>query len=54
MSLLPAARPKLPEHRVREILAGCGIPNATEPVAILAVRAYYRDTMGVEDRKSVV
>ena len=53
MSLLPAARPKLPEHRAREILAACGIPNATEPVAILAVRAYYRDTMGVEGSNDV-
>ncbi|NBW10146.1 MAG: hypothetical protein EBR82_19170 [Caulobacteraceae bacterium] len=46
MSLLPDSRPKLPENRVREILAQHGIPTATEPVAILGVRGYYRDTFG--------
>lgn len=42
--------PKLSEKRAREILfAG----NVTDPVAILAVRGYWRDTMGAEGRNDV-
>lgn len=47
MSLLPSSRPKAPEALVRSILQSShGIPTGDEPVAILAVRGYYRDTMG--------
>ena len=53
MSLLPDTRPKLPENRVREILAQHGIPTAAEPVAILGVRGYYRDTMGTAGKNDV-
>lgn len=47
MDILPAARPKVSEARIRELLFARGISTATEPVAILGVRGYYRDTMGV-------
>lgn len=53
MSLLPSSRPKLAETRVREILAKHGIPTTAEPVAMLGVRAYYRDTMGVDKANDV-
>lgn len=45
-SILPKSRPKADEQKVRAILGSHGIPTADEPVAILAVRGYYRDSMG--------
>lgn len=44
MSSLPASRPKASEEQVRALLAG--VVSADEPVAILGVRGYYRDTVG--------
>jgi len=40
--------PKLKEERARELLAGI-----TQPVALLGVRGYYRDTLGVPGRNDV-
>ncbi len=46
MSLLPSTRPKATEELVRSYLRQHGIPTGDEPVALLGVRGYYRDTMG--------
>lgn len=42
--------PNLPESRVRELLKAGGV---TDPVSVLAVRGYYRDTMGQRSRNDV-
>lgn len=39
-------RPKVSETKVRQLLMTKGLPTNEEPVAILAARGYYRDTMG--------
>ena len=39
-------KPKASESLVRSILAKHAIPTGNEPVAMLGVRAYYRDTIG--------
>ncbi len=46
-------RPKLTEARVREILATAGVPTDSEPVALLGVRGYYRDTKGEPGKNDV-
>lgn len=43
-AILPPAKPRLSSRAVRELLAKHG---ATDAVALLGVRGYYRDTMGV-------
>lgn len=44
INLVPATRPKLSEADARTILAAHSV---TEPVALLAIRGYYANTMGV-------
>lgn len=45
--------PKASEQLVRRILAGVNLPTPTEPVALLGVRGYRRDTMGVVGQNDV-
>lgn len=50
-ALVPAARPRLKTERVHEILDGDNparlvVPSAKYPVRLLAIRGYYRDSMG--------
>lgn len=47
--ILPPRRPRLASERVREILRGDNVHrvNVTAAVALLGVRGYYRDTMGL-------
>ena len=45
--------PKAPEELIRKLLAVAGLPTPQEPVALLGVRAYRRDTMGVPGRNDV-
>jgi lysozyme len=42
--ILPPAKPRLTANAIRKLLANHGV---TEAVAMLGVRGYYRDTMGV-------
>jgi hypothetical protein len=44
MKFVPSSRPMQPRAKTAEMLLEAGI---NEPVAILGVRGYYRDTMGV-------
>lgn len=46
MSLYLPPPPKASEDLVRSILKRSGVPTPEEPVAILAVRGYRRDSMG--------
>jgi hypothetical protein len=46
MSLPIPPRPKASETLVRSILSRVGLPTSEEPVALLGVRGYRRDTMG--------
>ncbi len=50
MSLLPAKTPKASEELIRSILEKHGLPVIGEPVALLGVRGYYRDSMGAPGR----
>lgn len=46
-SIVPPAIPQWPRERVQEHLRACGV---SERVALLGVRGYYRDSMGVVGR----
>lgn len=43
-SIVPTARPQWPQDRVLDLLVNASV---ADPVALVGVRGYYRDTMGV-------
>ena len=45
--------PKAPESLVKEYLTAAGLLTASEPCALLAVRGYYRDSMGEQGANDV-
>ena len=47
------SRPQAKESLVRLLLAEAGLLTASEPCALLGVRGYYRDTMGVQGQNDV-
>lgn len=47
------SRPQAKEELVRQYLAEVALPSVEEPVALLGVRGYYRDTMGQQGTNDV-
>jgi lysozyme len=45
--------PKVSEKVIRDLLAEIALPSSTEPVALLGVRGYRRDSMGVPGQNDV-
>jgi len=46
-------KPKARDQVIREILSKAALPTGTEPCALLGVRGYRRDTMGVRGQNDV-
>ena len=44
--MLPASRPQMKEDDVRALLSEKGLPSLADSVVLLAIRGYYKDSMG--------